>query len=175
MDLADILDKVKVEAITKLGRMTFHCIGDSGGVKRPEAQHLVAQGMEQSAEHPSTTPVSFCYHLGDVVYYNGEVTDYWDQFYEPYEHYPLEIVAIPGNHDGELLTRQSTSLEGFYDNFLAQKPHTFTHESRDSGRAANEPAFFLGFAHEDLRFPSLHRYEAGREGQACPWKNGHSK
>jgi len=62
---------------------------------------------------------AFCYHLGDVVYYNGEVPEYWPQFYEPYEHYPLPIVAIPGNHDGELLTRSSISLEGFHENFLA--------------------------------------------------------
>jgi hypothetical protein len=143
MDLSEVLTEAEVAEIVKLGRMTFHCIGDSGGVKRPEAQHLVAQGMERSATHPSTTPVSFCYHLGDVVYYNGEVPDYWDQFYEPYEHYPLNIVAIPGNHDGELLNRQATSLEGFYKNFLAKKPGTFTHESRDSGRAAlNQPYFY---------------------------------
>jgi hypothetical protein len=143
MDLTEVLSEAEVAEITKLGRMTFHCIGDTGGVKRPEAQHLVAKGMERSATHPSTTPVSFCYHLGDVVYYNGEIPDYWDQFYEPYEHYPLKIVGIPGNHDGELLNRKATSLDGFHDNFLAKRPGTFTHESGDSGRAAlNQPYFY---------------------------------
>ena len=142
MDLSAILPREDIAKIESTGRMTFHCVGDTGGVKRPESQHLVAQGMEQSATHPTTTPVSFCYHLGDVVYYTGEVPDYWDQFYEPYEHYPLNILAIPGNHDGELLTQQSTSLEGFYENFLAAKPDTFTHESRDSGRPAMRQPFF---------------------------------
>jgi hypothetical protein len=136
LDLSDLVGATKAAAVTALGRMSFHCIGDSGGVKRPEAQHLVAQGMEQSAASATMTPLSFCYHLGDVVYYTGEVPDYWDQYYEPYEHYPLEIVGIPGNHDGELLTHQSTSLEGFYENFCADRPGTFTHESRDSGRSA---------------------------------------
>ncbi|MCX8256277.1 hypothetical protein RHAL1_02404 [Beijerinckiaceae bacterium RH AL1] len=143
MDLADIIGAEKTAAIAKLGRMSIHCVGDTGGIKRPEAQHLVARGMEDSANNPSTTPVSFFYHLGDVVYYTGEVPDYWDQFYEPYEHYPLSIVGIPGNHDGEMLTRESISLLGFYENFCAEAPGTFTHESRDSHRAAlNQPFFY---------------------------------
>ena len=62
---------------------------------------------------------------------------------EPYEHYPLPIVAIPGNHDGELLTRSSTSLEGFHEKFLAAAPGSFTHELRDSGRPAmSQPWFY---------------------------------
>lgn len=142
MELADIIGAEETAAIAKRGRMSIHCAGDTGGVKRPEAQHLVAQGMENSAKNPSTTPVSLCYHIGDVVYYTGEVADYWDQFYEPYEHYPLSIVAIPGNHDGELLTRDSTSLLGFYENFCAETPGTFTHESRDSNRAAMSQPYF---------------------------------
>jgi hypothetical protein len=27
---------------------------------------------------------SFFYHLGDVVYYDGELTNYYWEFYEPY-------------------------------------------------------------------------------------------
>jgi hypothetical protein len=150
MDLSEVLSADEVQEITDAGRMTLHCIGDTGGVKRPEAQLLVARGMEESLNKGTLTPPtlrgaamspSFCYHLGDVVYYNGEVTDYWDQFYEPYEHYPLPILGIPGNHDGELLTRQSTSLLGFYENFCAPNPNTFTHESRDSGRPAMHQPF----------------------------------
>ena len=136
MDLSAILDADKIAAIESSGRMSIHCVGDTGGIKRPEAQHLVAQGMERSATNPSTTPLAFCYHLGDVVYYTGEVPDYWDQFYEPYEHYPLDILAIPGNHDGELMTHDSVTLKGFWENFCAAAPGTFTLESRDSGRAA---------------------------------------
>jgi hypothetical protein len=109
MNLAEVLSDADVKQMTDAGRMAFHCIGDTGGVKRPEAQQLVARGMEQSLKSDKMSP-RFCYNVGDLVYYNGEVNDYWDQFYEPYEHYPLPIVAIPGNHDGELLTRQSIDV-----------------------------------------------------------------
>lgn len=140
MDLSEVIGADQMQQIANDDLMVLHCIGDSGGVKRPEAQALVAKGMEQSLQSAKSKP-TFCYHVGDVVYYNGEVVDYWDQFYEPYEHYPLPIVAIPGNHDGELLTRQSKTLTGFYENFIA-KPGTYTHESRDSGRMAMSQPYF---------------------------------
>lgn len=140
MDLSEVIGPSGMQQIASEELMVLHCIGDSGGVKRPESQALVAKGMEQSVQSDKSKP-TFCYHVGDVVYYNGEVVDYWDQFYEPYEHYPLPIVAIPGNHDGELLTRQSTTLTGFHENFIA-KPGTYTHESRDSGRMAMSQPYF---------------------------------
>ena len=134
MDLSEILPHDEVAELAGAGQIVFHCVGDTGGVKRPEAQALVARGMEQSLQTDKMAP-AFCYHLGDVIYYTGEVEEYWPQFYEPYEHYPLPIVAIPGNHDGEKQTQQSTSLLGFYQNFCAA-PDTIVHESRDSGRKA---------------------------------------
>jgi Calcineurin-like phosphoesterase len=137
----DISEIVGADALAQMkDTMALHCIGDSGGVKRPEAQMLVAQGMEQSLTGATAKP-TFCYHVGDVVYYNGEIVDYWAQFYEPYEHYPLPIVAIPGNHDGELLTKQSKTLDGFHENFMA-KPSIYTDESRDSGRMAMSLPYF---------------------------------
>jgi len=142
MELAEVIGQEQTDAITAAGRLAFHCVGDTGGVKRPESQMLAARGMEQGLQSDRMNP-AFCYHLGDVVYYTGEVTEYWPQFYEPYEHYKLPIVAIPGNHDGELLTRKSVSLLGFYENFVAAAPRTFTLESRDSGRPAmNQPWFY---------------------------------
>ncbi len=152
MDLAAILPTDEVTEITQSGAMAFHCVGDTGGVKDPEPQKLVARGMEQSLKGPQIVPAlrgaamspAFCYHIGDVVYYNGEVDKYYDQFYEPYEHYPLPIVAIPGNHDGEPVNESAKTLEGFYRNFLA-KPGAdpvYTQESRDSGRPAMHQPFF---------------------------------
>lgn len=138
MDLSEVVNADVMRQIADDGTMVLHCIGDSGGVKRPEVQMLVAAGMERSLKN---SKASFCYHVGDVVYYTGEIPDYWDQFYEPYEHYPLPIVAIPGNHDGELLTKQSTTLSGFHENFIAP-PDSFTHESRDSGRMAMSQPYF---------------------------------
>lgn len=154
MDLGEILTADEIQEITDAGRMSFHCLGDSGGVKNPEPQRLVERGLEQSLQQGNIAPSlrgasmapSFCYHLGDVIYYNGEVSEYFAQFYDPYEHYPLPIVAIPGNHDGEPIDANATSLEGFYQNFLAPKTAaakpTYTPESRDSGRPAMTQPFF---------------------------------
>lgn len=153
MDLSDILPADEVREITQSGALAFHCVGDTGGVKDPEPQKLVARGMEESLKGPQIVATlrgaqmspAFCYHLGDVVYYNGERDQYYDQFYDPYEHYPLPIVAIPGNHDGEPVNDQATTLEGFYVNFLAQPQNNepvFPRESQDSGRSAMHLPFF---------------------------------
>jgi hypothetical protein len=59
--------------------------------------------------------------LGDVVYYDGESANYWPEFYEPYLNYDAPIVAIPGNHDGDVNpTTKETSLQAFARNFCAQ-------------------------------------------------------
>jgi hypothetical protein len=152
-DLASVLTRAEVREITQAGSMAFHCVGDTGGVKDPTSQHLVARGLLQSLHGPQLSPSlrgaamhpAFCYHLGDVVYYNGEVDKYYDQYYEPYDQYPLPFVAIPGNHDGDPINAQATSLEGFYRNFLATpadgKP-VYTEESKDSGRPAMQLPYF---------------------------------
>jgi hypothetical protein len=134
MRLSDVVDQSIIDRMRAEGRMSFLCAGDTGGVKRPEAQALVERGMERVFELENFKP-SFFYHLGDVVYYNGLVEDYFDQFYEPYEHLPVPIMGIPGNHDGEKRTAQTVSLEGFYQNFCAEAG-TYTLESHDTGRMA---------------------------------------
>jgi hypothetical protein len=65
---------------------------------------------------------SFFYHLGDVVYFQGEDTKYHDQFYHPYEEYPAPIFAIPGNHDGKVGGDSSHSLDAFMKHFCARVP-----------------------------------------------------
>ncbi len=99
-------------------------------------QMLVARGMEadfQSGADPSENP-AFLYVVGDCVYFNGEKTQYYPQFYHPYEYYPAPIVAVPGNHDGENLPADST-LDGFIYNFCAKDPEKRP-ESQDCPRTA---------------------------------------
>src|SRR4051812_3778516 len=50
LDLAEVLGDEAVDAIRASNRMIFHTAGDTGGVKSPEAQALVARGMERSFE-----------------------------------------------------------------------------------------------------------------------------
>jgi hypothetical protein len=71
---------------------------------------------------PEKSPAFFL-HLGDVNYYDNTDRGYHAQFYVPYKTYPGKIIAIPGNHDGELFkfdgrpTGQSKTLEAFQKNF----------------------------------------------------------
>jgi hypothetical protein len=90
-------------------KMVFHICGDTGGVKNPGPQQLVASAMEANATDTTADgETAFFYRLGDVVYYNGETSEYYPQFYLPYEFYPLPIKGIPGYHDGDPLTTLDT-------------------------------------------------------------------
>jgi len=111
----------KTKSITAAGQIVFHCVGDTGSVKGPNTQSLVADKMvsDFSEANPADVP-SFFFHLGDVVYYFGEATYYYDQFYEPFRDYPAPIIAIPGNHDGVVYASDpETTLEAFLRNFSA--------------------------------------------------------
>jgi hypothetical protein len=59
-----------------------------------------------------------------VVYYRGEAARYYDEFYEPYQHYPRFIFAIPGNHDGVIIPGDPPSLTAFVRNFCSNSPQT---------------------------------------------------
>src|SRR6266576_610453 len=77
--------------------ITFFVIGDSGGIKAPGPQNAVSYAM-QGAAGPAP---AFVYSVGDVIYFNGDGSEYQPQFYEAYGHLAVPIVAIPGNHDGD--------------------------------------------------------------------------
>jgi predicted phosphodiesterase len=99
----------------------LHVVGDTGGVKDPNPQMHVTAAMV--ADRAASGAALF-YHLGDVVYFNGDESEYGAQFYEPYAHYQLPIVAIPGNHDGDNSDDSSVaSLTAFVANFCSSTPH----------------------------------------------------
>jgi acid phosphatase type 7 len=101
----------------------FHVTGDTGGVKDPNPQMHVAAAMIADLQAEGATP-AFFFHVGDVVYFNGDEREYGPQFYEPYAHYNLPILAIPGNHDGDNSDEPNTpSLSAFVENFCARTPH----------------------------------------------------
>jgi hypothetical protein len=101
-------------------KLIFHTVGDTGGIKDPEKQRYVAAQMKEDLNAPEK-PVLF-FHLGDVIYYNGETDQYYSQFYEPYDHYDPPIFSIPGNHDGDPLTPDQTSLDGWVRYFMTPQP-----------------------------------------------------
>jgi acid phosphatase type 7 len=127
LDLASIVSEEVMKKIVTNKRLVFHTVGNTGGVNTTTYQQHVASYMEldfKENDGQGTNP-AFFYHLGDVVYYDGEVTNYYWEFNEPYVHYPAPIFAIPGNHDGDVdpndqFSKPSDSLKGFVRNFCSQ-------------------------------------------------------
>lgn len=130
LSLADALGDggaAQTGSIAAAGQIVFHCVGDTGSVRGPASQSLVADKMvaDFNEADPASVP-AFFYHLGDVVYSFGEARYYYDQFYEPYRNYPAPIFAIPGNHDGLVFNGdRDQTLEAYLRNFCAIQPlHT---------------------------------------------------
>ena len=101
MDLWSVIGANLVQKIQNAGKITFHTVGDTGGIHSPQFQFAVADAMAQDF---ASSGASFYYHLGDVVYYFGQEQYYFEQFYDPYRNYNGPIFAIPGNHDGAVYT-----------------------------------------------------------------------
>ena len=131
-DLETVLPGITGEAAS-LGKLVFHCVGDTGGVKSPEYQASVAAAMKGDLLLPDATRPRFFYHLGDVVYFNGQVEDYYSQFYDPYDHYGPPILGIPGNHDGDPINAQQVSLDGWVRYFMSPTTQVLP-ESKDAPR-----------------------------------------
>jgi len=135
IDLATMLGADRMAAITAAGKLVFHSAGDTGGVQSPQSQQLVASHMADDCHRGGPDAPAFLYLLGDVVYFYGQASDYYAQFYSPYETYPAPIFAIPGNHDGDPFDKTATSLSAFVENFCALRPH-LTREAGDAPRDA---------------------------------------
>src|SRR5579859_2795095 len=131
-DLESALPGVS-QVVAKNGRLIFHAAGDTGGIKNPNAQHGVAAAMKADLNLSLEERPFFFYHLGDVVYYNGQPSEYYGQFYEPYDNYNVPIFAIPGNHDGDPIDDTQTSLDGWVAYFMTSTPHVAP-DSRDAPR-----------------------------------------
>jgi len=115
-------------------QLVFHTAGDTGGIKNPDFQITVADAMIADLEKPEADRPSFFYLIGDVVYFNGEHTEYYSQFYEPYHHYTPPILAIPGNHDGDPVDASQKSLDGWVRYFMWKDPTDVDPMSRDAPR-----------------------------------------
>jgi hypothetical protein len=136
LDLRDIIPHGNYQTIVDKKKLTFHFNGDMGGIEFSVPQELVAKGMEAdfNPQADASENPAFLYITGDCVYFNGEVKEYYKQFYQPYEFYHGPIFAVPGNHDGENLPGDNT-LEGFVRNFCAPQAVKMP-EAGDSHRTA---------------------------------------
>jgi acid phosphatase type 7 len=128
-DLSKLLALDDVQSIKSAGSMVFHTVGDTGDYRGQQKDFVAEMLLNDSEALPVAKKPAFFYHLGDVVYFAGDVNMYGDNFYETYKDYPGFIVAIPGNHDCQPDDPQDGPvdpnkfpLDGFVQNFMAQAP-----------------------------------------------------
>jgi hypothetical protein len=124
-----VFDPRASKAASDAGKLVFHCVGDTGGIHGTATQEAIATEMENQLKTAGEgDQARFFYHLGDVIYFNGQSTLYKSEFFEPFQYYPALIFAIPGNHDGDTQTRRGDlpdtepSLYGFFLNFCDSSP-----------------------------------------------------
>ncbi len=82
LDLRDVVPPDLYAAIAKAQHLGFHVAGDLGGINFAVPQERVAQGLEEDfVANPSDPAVNsaFLYVLGDCVYFNGQVSEYYAQ------------------------------------------------------------------------------------------------
>ena len=93
-DLSQLLSADDVTKIKSSGILAFHTVGDSGD-SRGRQQDFVAEMMTKDCQNSADArKPAFLYHLGDVVYFAGDINMYGANFYETYTDYPSFIVAI---------------------------------------------------------------------------------
>jgi Calcineurin-like phosphoesterase len=126
LGLDELVGAAEVTDIIKMGMMQFQATGDTG-VGLNSSQPLVAHAMARdiNTAQPVKGP-SFFLNLGDVIYGNFKKALYANNFYRPNAAYQQPapgfdgiILAIPGNHDGEVrVSADDPSLSAFQENFV---------------------------------------------------------
>lgn len=174
MDLANVIGTSAADAITKSGKITFHTVGDTGGIQHPEYQFAVADAMTNDLSSGAT----FWYHLGDVVYYFGQEQYYFEQFYDPYRDYNAPIFAIPGNHDGAVYKGETAkSLAAFTANFCDKTP-THSPDSQGAVRTTmDQPGVYFTLNAPFVKFIGLYSNtgEGSTEGVISGTKVGNAQ
>jgi hypothetical protein len=123
MTLAEVIGDAGVAEIETAGEFRFHALGDSGVGNAQEAEQVSEEMAGDYTPTGGAVNPAFLFHLGDVIYGVGKESHYTERFYRPYRHYPGKIVAIPGNHDGEVRSAvDKPSLSAFQNNFCMPQP-----------------------------------------------------
>lgn len=128
-DLSRLLHADAVEKIAKSEKLVFHSVGDTGDERGKQMDFVAAMMTFDYDNSPDAEAPAFFYHLGDVVYFAGDIQGYGENFYETYAEYPGLIVSIPGNHDCQPDDPQDgpvdpnkKPLDGWVQNFMSKDP-----------------------------------------------------
>jgi len=128
-DLSQILTASDIAAIQAAGSMTMHTVGDTGDYRGTQQDFVAGLMTADSNSLPDSAKPAFFYHLGDIVYFAGDIDKYADNFYATYQSYPAFIVAISGNHDCQPDDPQDgpvdpnkVPFDGFVQNFMSTTP-----------------------------------------------------
>src|SRR5208282_3133216 len=75
-DLSKLLQADDVAKIEQSGKLVFHSVGDTGD-ERGKQMDFVATMMQHDYDNsPDGAAPAFFYHLGDVVYFAGDIQTY---------------------------------------------------------------------------------------------------
>jgi hypothetical protein len=132
MNLANLVGQAEVDAIELFGTMQFHVTSDTGVATLQQDEVVQAMTRDLDVHNPAQAP-SFFLNLGDVIYGPGKKDAYHDRFYQPNIPYlqPAPgmqgvILAVPGNHDGDLVEAGNApgngNLDAFLENFVLPNP-----------------------------------------------------
>jgi hypothetical protein len=128
-DLSQLLHPEEVARIASAGKLVFHSVGDTGDARGRQMDFVAAMMTEDYDTSADGEVPAFFYHLGDVVYFAGDIGMYGENFYETYSEYPGLIVSIPGNHDCQPDDPQDgpvdptkKPLDGWVQNFMSPTP-----------------------------------------------------
>lgn len=163
VELSSVIGADLAQKIQKDGEITFHAVGDTGGIHSPQFQFAVADAMADDLQGGA----AFWYHLGDVVYYFGQEQYYFEQFYDPYRNYNAPIFAIPGNHDGAVYQGETArSLDAFVANFCAGKPGRSPDAQGAVRTTMDQPGVYFTLNAPFVKFIGLYSNtsEGGTEG-----------
>ena len=128
-DLSQLLTAEDIASITQTGTMVIHSVGDTGDYRGTQQDFVAALMTADANALPDNMKPAFYYHLGDVIYFAGDIDKYGANFYATYQNYPAFIVAIPGNHDCQPDDPQDgpvdptkVPLDGWVQNFMSATP-----------------------------------------------------
>jgi len=128
-DLSQLLAAVDVQSITGAGVLVIHTVGDTGDYRGQQQDYVAAMMTQDANNMAANRKPAFYYHLGDVIYFAGDIDKYAANYYETYKNYPGFIVSIPGNHDCQPddpadgpVDPNKFPLDGWIQNFMSKTP-----------------------------------------------------